>query len=46
MQLAYGVDVSEKLIRKTMKWDMKMSFRLAKRVPKQGNTERCLVLRQ
>ena len=42
----YGVDASEKLIRQTMKRDMRMSFRLAKRVPKQGNTERCLVLRQ
>ena len=46
VQQAYGFDASEKLIRKTMKQDLKMSFRLAKRVPKQGNTERCLVLRQ
>ena len=42
----YGIDASLKQVRQTMKCDMHMSFRLAKRVPKQGNTERCLVLRQ
>ena len=41
-----GFEMSEKLIRQVMKKELRMGYRLAKTVPVQGNSERCLVLRQ
>ena len=41
-----GFEMSEKLIRRVMKKELRMGYRLAKTVPVQGNSERCLVLRQ
>ena len=41
-----GQEVSMKMVQVTMRKSLGMSFRMAKKVPKQGNSERCLVLRQ
>ena len=38
--------MSLKLTREVMRKDLAMGYRLAKSVPVQGNTARCLVLRQ
>ena len=40
------LDVSEKQIRGVMRRELRMGYRLAKTVPIQSNSERCLVLRQ
>ena len=42
----HDLEVSVPIIRATMKKQLCMSYHTAKKVPKQGNTERCLVLRQ
>ena len=41
-----NLEVSSKLVRQVMRKDMHLGYRLAKTVPIQSNTERCLVLRQ
>ena len=41
----HDYEVSLKLVRNVMRKDLSMGYRLAKNVPIQGNTERCLVLR-
>ena len=46
VQTRFGLEVSATKVRQTMKRQLGMSFRQAKKVPKQANTERCLVLRQ
>ena len=40
------LEVNLKLVRNVMRKDLAMGYRLAKNVPIQSNTERCLVLRQ
>ena len=40
-----NIDVSEKLICRVMRKDLKMGYRLVKTIAVQGNSERCLVLR-
>ena len=40
------MQVTETNVKKVMKQQMDMSYRTVKIIPKQGNTERCLVLRQ
>ena len=40
------LEVDLKLVRNVMRKDLAMGYRLAKNVPIQSNTERCLVLRQ
>lgn len=42
----FNLEVQGSMIRTTMKKQLHMSFRTVKKIPKQGNTERCLVLRQ
>ena len=39
------IEVSLKFVRQVMRKDLGMGYRLAKMVPIQGNSERCLVLR-
>lgn len=46
VRTSHGLDVSVALARDVMKRQLRMSYRMAKKVPRQGNTERCLVLRQ
>ena len=41
-----GLQVSSKLVSQVMRKDMRMGYRLARTVPLQSNSERCLVLRQ
>ena len=41
-----GLDVSVYQVKKIMKDDLNMGYRLTKKVPVQANSERCLVLRQ
>ena len=41
----HSIDVSVPQVKVLMKERLGMSYRTAKKVPKQGNTERCLVLR-
>ena len=38
-----GLDVDEKLVCQVMRKDMGMGYRLAKTIPVQSNSERCLV---
>ena len=40
------LEVGIGLVRQVMRKDLSMGYRLAKTVPIQGNSERCLVLRQ
>ena len=42
----HGLQVSSKLVSHVMRKDMHMGYRLARTVPLQSNSERCLVLRQ
>ena len=46
VQKRFGLEVTPTQVKRTMKHTLNMSFRQAKKVPKQANTERCLVLRQ
>ena len=41
----HNIEVSVPRVQVLMKQRLGMSYRTAKKVPKQGNTERCLVLR-
>ena len=40
-----GLEVTQQLVQKVMRKDLHMGYRLAKTVPIQANSERCLVLR-
>ena len=40
------LEVDDLLVRRVMRKELKMGYRLAKQVPMQSNSERCLVLRQ
>ena len=40
------LDVSLLQVQQVLKQDLKYSYRRARKVPLQGNSERCLVLRQ
>ena len=39
------MEVTQKTVRQVMRKDLHMGYRLARTVPVQGNSERCLVLR-
>ena len=41
-----NLDVSLLQVQKVLKQDLKYSYRRSRKVPLQGNSERCLVLRQ
>lgn len=41
-----ALEVDDLLVRRVMRKDLKMGYRLARQVPVQSNSERCLVLRQ
>ena len=44
--MATGLEVNEATVRRVMRKDLRLGYRLAKQVPIQCNSERCLVLRQ
>ncbi len=46
MKELHDVDVSVSKIRVTMKKELGLGYRRVQKVPIQGNSERCLVLRQ
>ena len=41
-----GLEVADSLVRQVMRKELRLGYRLAKTVPVQSNSERCLVLRQ
>ena len=45
LQVKHNMNVSLPRVQAIMKQKLGLSYRTAKKVPKQGNTERCLVLR-
>ena len=41
-----GLEVAPRAVRRIMRKELHMGYRMAKPIPIQGNSERCLVLRQ